>query len=372
MSAESLGPELAAVDYEAASRHAIANVGELLEVFESARHGPARVRLVGTATRQDHLPAPTPDGPPVELVSLARLDRITRLEADDLTCSVEPGVPVATLQDALAERGVRLPVEGTGGTVGGLFAAGDDLPPAPGAPSTRHLLLGLAGVLAEGKRFKAGARVVKSVAGFDLQKLFVGSRGRLFAAVELHLKLRPLPKCVVRFRREGLSRDEALVSFRTLRREAFPPAMIRIESTSGGAIALDGRYEGAPTVVDDRMQRHGLEPATEEATPPAVLDAGLEELVGVVRPSRIGALLDRLPSDVARWSIGGTGRLVIAADPNIIDDLLARLPDAAEISAELQRSTRPSRRGFATPRDPGVERVTRELAKALDPHSILT
>ncbi|MHC4897312.1 MAG: hypothetical protein ACYTGW_09420, partial [Planctomycetota bacterium] len=79
--------------------------------------------------------------------------------------------------------------------------------------------------------FKAGARVVKSVAGFDLQKLFVGSQGRLFAVTRLHLKLRPAPRHQVNFVQGDLTHGDAVAVFQRLRLLPTPPHCLVVHHT---------------------------------------------------------------------------------------------------------------------------------------------
>lgn len=358
------------VDFETAGTVAVENA-EALQMFFSERDASAApVRLCGTATRQRELPAP--ERVPT-LVSTARMTRITRLEPDDLTCSVEPGLPRTDLDAALAEKHLRLPCAPSSGTVGGMFALGREAwPEAPGALGSlgaRSLLLGLSGVLAEGKLFKAGARVVKSVAGFDLHKLFVGSRGTLFAATELHLKLRPLPRAIARFAMTILETERAVALFRALRLDDHPPAAVRLLRDAGGAgFTVTGRFEGSARVVQDRMRAHELEEVPEELHG-AEAHANLERLAGLVPPSRVPELLALLP-DGTSVRVGGTGYFRAFLTPLEVDAVLPKLPGIG-VSAELDLAP-PGRRGRATPTDPGAERIRARLENALDPHDVLT
>ncbi|MHC4899502.1 MAG: FAD-binding oxidoreductase, partial [Planctomycetota bacterium] len=170
------------LDFETSGTLQVRSDAELRDALVSG----GAVRLAGSGSQQLLVPAPATK---VRVISLQSMDRILRLESDDLTCTVEAGVRREALDAALQKRRLQLPCAG-GGTIGGLFAADVHGPLGPGMHSPRSLLLGFEGMLAEGLAFKAGARVVKSVAGFDLQKLFVGSQGRLFAVTRLHLKLR--------------------------------------------------------------------------------------------------------------------------------------------------------------------------------------
>lgn len=354
------------LDFPITGSTTVATADELVELLRARRPEDAPIRICGTGTRQRELPAPDR---PVHIVSLRGLDRITRLDAEDLTCSVEPGILRVDLDRALGQAGLRLVCPRNRGTVGGLFALGrESLPLAPGPLATlgaRALLLGMSAVLGEGVAFRSGARVVKSVAGFDLHKLFVGSRGRLCAATELHLKLRPLPRASETFEKGDLDRAQALALFRALRLDDSPPVEVELACvTPDGPFRIRGRFEGASAVVRSRMAAHDLE-AVEPREPADPATDPRERLFGLVPPSQLGGLLSSAPSGTSIWCDGTGGfalRPPTAADS---DRLLEAMPGLG-ISAELDL-TEPSRRGRGTPRDAGALRIEQRLADALDP-----
>ncbi len=80
------------------------------------------------------------------------------------------------------------------GSVGAAVATGACGPLAAGYGSPRDLVLGLSVVRADGRIVKAGGRVVKNVAGYDLVKLFTGSWGTLGIVAQAHLRLHALPR----------------------------------------------------------------------------------------------------------------------------------------------------------------------------------
>ena len=115
---------------------------------------------------------------------------------DDLTITVEAGLPLNTLQELLAEQGQWLPVDwprgGCAGSIGGLVARG-----LAGGLRQRHLairdqLIGIGLLRSDGIAAKAGGRVVKNVAGYDLMRLLCGSWGSLALITEVTLRLQPM------------------------------------------------------------------------------------------------------------------------------------------------------------------------------------
>lgn len=342
------------------------------EVAEWLRDGAAagrRVRLVGGGSRQ-HERAPIADG--VARLDLSRLDRIVRLDPGDQTCTVECGLSRAHLDEALAEHELELPCLGDG-TIGGLFAA-DPFGPAgaPPAQSPRSLLLGLDAALADGQPFKSGARVVKSVAGFDLHKLFVGSHGRLFVALRLHLRLKPRPRAMRWFCNEGLDATAALALLDALRAAAVPPDVLALRRERGGSCTLFGRAAGRPTVVEPLLREHDLQIVDQpiDCTPP--LPSGDAELLaGAAAPSQLPQVLALLP-DAASLTWFGGGRFHLSLDDPASSDRALTALEACGAAATVRAASRPDRLQRGTPRDRAAERIAEGLRQALDPDGLLS
>jgi glycolate oxidase FAD binding subunit len=120
--------------------------------------------------------------------------RILEHEPGDLTCVVESGLRLSQLQAALAAHGQRLSLDPPGDpTLGECLL--DDLsgPLRHRFGTMRDLVIGVTVVLPDGLRASSGGKVVKNVAGYDLGKLFCGSRGRLGRVERLALRLHPEP-----------------------------------------------------------------------------------------------------------------------------------------------------------------------------------
>jgi len=133
----------------------------------------------------------------VDLVlSVQCLQRQLAYEPADLTMTVQAGMRFCDLQHTLGGHGQFLaldPPVTTTTTLGGVVATNVSGPRRLLYGTARDVLLGLAVMTIDGKRTKAGGRVVKNVTGYDLNKLYIGSLGTLAILVELTCKLHPLP-----------------------------------------------------------------------------------------------------------------------------------------------------------------------------------
>lgn len=134
---------------------------------------------------------------PQVLISSQRLDRLIDHAVGDLTVTVEAGMSFAKLQAILAKEGQFLPLDPTyshRATLGGIIATADTGSLRQRYGGVRDLLLGLSFSRADGQQAKAGGRVVKNVAGYDLMKLFTGAYGTLGFITQMTLRLYPLPE----------------------------------------------------------------------------------------------------------------------------------------------------------------------------------
>src|SRR5438105_2441427 len=138
-------------------------------------------------------------GLPERIDVLLETNKLTQLlehEAPDLTCHVEAGLTLAALQAQLATKGQWLafdPPDAGQATLGGLLASNASGPKRLRYGSARDLVIGLHVVQANGEVARSGGSVVKNVAGYDLNKLYIGSLGTLGVIVEANFKLQPLP-----------------------------------------------------------------------------------------------------------------------------------------------------------------------------------
>jgi glycolate oxidase FAD binding subunit len=139
------------------------------------------------------------DEPQVEL-RLNQLDRTLEHNAGDLTAIYEAGAPLERIQAELAEQGQMLALDpplgagsDTGATIGGMIATADSGPLRHRYGAPRDLILGITVALSDGTVARAGGKVIKNVAGYDLAKLYTGSFGTLGAILAVSVRLHPLP-----------------------------------------------------------------------------------------------------------------------------------------------------------------------------------
>ncbi|MBS0205044.1 MAG: FAD-binding oxidoreductase [Planctomycetes bacterium] len=163
-------------------------------VAENAQDGRRTLCPVGGRTALQYgYSAPAPG----TYVSLGQLNKLVDYPARDMTITVEAGIRIDALQQALAVERQRLPIDipqRERATLGGALATNTSGPRRFGHGTFRDYVIGISAVDAEGRLFKAGGRVVKNVAGYDICKLLVGSRGTLAIVTQVTLKLRPLPE----------------------------------------------------------------------------------------------------------------------------------------------------------------------------------
>jgi glycolate oxidase FAD binding subunit len=131
------------------------------------------------------------------VVSTQRLNQLVQHAVGDLTVTVEAGTKFADLQATLAQVGQFIALDPTApelATMGGIVATAETNSLRQRYGGVRDQLLGFTFIRADGQIAKAGGRVVKNVAGYDLMKLFTGSYGTLGIIAQVTLRVYPLPE----------------------------------------------------------------------------------------------------------------------------------------------------------------------------------
>jgi len=171
-----------------------ATVADVCGIVKEARAAKFGVFPVGGRTTLDVGLPPTNQGVALDTTAL---NRVLDYPARDMTITVQAGITLAALQAELAKEGQWLPIDvpqPERATLGGAIALNKSGPRRYGHGTLRDYVIGISFVTDDGVEVKAGGRVVKNVAGYDLMKLQIGAVGTLGVVTQVTLKVKPKPE----------------------------------------------------------------------------------------------------------------------------------------------------------------------------------
>ena len=331
-----------------------------------------------------------PDAPADLTLSTRGLDRVIAVSPSDLVATVQAGATLESTRRELAEHGMWLALDPPGRperSLGSIAATATAGPLRHRYGPVRDHVLGGTIVTGDGRVVKAGGRVVKNVAGYDLTKLQVGGFGGFGVITELHLRLRALPRADVTLITHG-SRDRLTALGRALVAAQIEVTALELLSP---ALAADSEWvlaarlmgpEPAVTAESKRLQ-HESEAVWEPV--PVERSAGFWSLsaraaLGGPVTLRLGALSDGLDETidllrdrlddglVSAGAGSGSIRWIGDAKPERVRLLRRQLADR-EIPLTLERAPWELRRilGHFGPYHEGVGVLVGRLRQSFDP-----
>jgi glycolate oxidase FAD binding subunit len=281
------------------------SIEEISDVMKLAARDGLAVAPRGSATKM-HI-----GDPPRRLdliVSTVRMNEVLEHTPGDQIVRLEAGVKLEDLQENVSDSDQMLALDPpeSGATIGGIVAANSSGPRRYRYGTIRDLIIGITVVLHDGTVAKAGGKVVKNVAGYDLSKLFTGSLGTLGIIATANFRLHPRPEASRTVAVEVAGPQQAQAAAQAIVHSQVEATAIELhygesekllavllESIPGG---IDAKGETASfllkqfgevrTLSDEEADNLGPltspEVVLKIGTPPADLAAVLESVLGAV------------------------------------------------------------------------------------------
>ncbi len=274
------------------------------------------------------------------VVSTARLNSVVEHAWDDMTTTVEAGCTIADLESVLRRHGQRLaadPLQPAKATVGGVLATADTGTLRIRYGGIRDLVLGLELALPDGSLVKAGGKVVKNVAGYDLTKLAIGSMGTLGVITRAVFRLHPVPFAIASYSASLASASEAMKVALAILDSHLVYTGLQLRAQRADEVTLDVRFEGIAESLEDQFVKlgrvtgaHRFSESTPEiwlARPKLFADAANSVICKCsVLPAQVASLADAVFRQAESAGVAGT---LVAQATGLADVRL----DAASLQA---------------------------------------
>jgi glycolate oxidase subunit GlcD len=342
------------------------------------------------------------------VINTRRLNHVLEHEPADLIAITETGVTLRDFNAHLSLRRQWLPIDPPDdgkATIGGVVATGLSGAQQFGYGPPRRHVIGMKVVLADGSLVKAGSRVVKNVAGYDLCKLFTGSYGTLGIIVEVNFKLRPLPSTTRTLLLAGKPEELVVEAQRIIQAPLFPVAAELVsprlvspiaDLPEGAGAALMIRFAGSEAAVEAQVtmtreliktDKHSIQLIEEDeamwnalAAVPVRLSEAFVWRVGLRPTEAASFLIDLIRTSEAAtlWHAGvGDGRIRVIEDSDARHgEALARIDrlraTANALGGALIIEALPANIAYYSNRPEPASEIMARIKQQLDPLGVLS
>jgi glycolate oxidase FAD binding subunit len=333
--------------------------------------------------------------------STERMTRLLEYEPADLTCRVEAGMRLSDLQATLRAQRQRLPLDPPHperATVGGMVAANSNGLGRARYGTVRDWVIGIAVAYPSGKVARAGGKVVKNVAGYDLMKLHIGALGTLGVVAEVNIKVQTQPEAEATVLTHFDAPAPALEAGIKLGREYLAPAAAIVLDrlalkdcgvTAEGAWTLALKFDGYAREVEAAaaqavgIVREAGGRVEERDLPTAFWDAARDWSAPEDETVLLRAIVPLTSSPLLLAAVPADARVIAQPASGVVDvrlpapsagSALSRLRSAAGAEGQVVVAAAPAAIKQALdvwgPPPPGFP-IMRALKQALDPNGIL-
>lgn len=295
-------------------------------------------------------------------LAASALTQVAEYEPADLVISVQAGATLTDIARAASPHNQFFaldPAVGTSATIGSIIATNAAGPLRYAHGTARDQVLGLEVVTGDGRLLEFGGRVVKNVAGYDIVRLIVGSRGRLGFMTRVNLRLKPLPDVDMTASVRVDSFEAAVDVVDAIHDARLDPVALEIVSAPSWIVLV--RFHGNQLAVADGLERVRELGRSQELPGGAswetlaIAEAAAPVVLRVANvPSRLRQsmesarqLAEHAGLSNARYAVhAGNGIIRVLAD--------AAGPDAAETIAEARGSIVQHGGSLRVERIPGI------------------
>jgi glycolate oxidase FAD binding subunit len=228
------------------------------------------------------------------VLSTRRLNRVLEHAWADMTAAADAGCTVQHLQQTLADHGQRLAIDvlwPDRATIGGILATNDSGALRLRFGSLRDLIIGATIALPDGTLARSGGKVVKNVAGYDLQKLMTGALGTLGVITQAIFRLHPLPQQAKTLTFAAATYEDASRFMLAVQDSQLAHVALQMRASVQGGTFVDICLEGTEAGIAAQTERlRAMADVVTESTPEANAWTAREQLWRSSEPALIAKI----------------------------------------------------------------------------------